>query len=209
MLKLLTIFLLSFCFISMAEASDPAHAEPAPGAAPAADGHAAPAKEVSKGPPRKTYAEAQQSVMNAKAGVAQRTGAIAKLFEEKHKTKDQVRATEIAKEISKEYKGLVKAQEELNLKIDELRFQYPEKNQGLSKTYERSTAPSIEDIELGLGVDRQLDEVKMKMKAQYAPPKVTVPEPTEPAETHREPASEHPAIDDSLPQEEQRILISK
>ncbi|MGE0633369.1 MAG: hypothetical protein AB7O96_13235 [Pseudobdellovibrionaceae bacterium] len=160
----------------------------------------------------RTYSEAGNSINILKAQIGQKTGVIKKLMDDRDKNKDPKVANQLSAEISKEYASLADLNKQLNLKIDELRLQYPEKTDQTARMYERSKIPTIEELELGLGVDRQLDDLKVKVRKQY--PKSDVVQ----VQETRQPSSVEVAKDkeegiqkkekEKFPESE-RILISK
>jgi hypothetical protein len=92
------------------------------------------------------------------------------LIDHKRHTTDAKHIAELIKQIDENHKALVKVGKEYEEERQHVRFQHPEKNDQLDRTYVRHDVKSVEDIENELGLDARLDRVKARALMMFPLP---------------------------------------
>jgi hypothetical protein len=92
------------------------------------------------------------------------------LIDHKRHTTDSKHISELIKQIDEHHKALVKAAKDYEEERQHVRFQHPEKNDQLDRTYVRHDVKSVEDIENELGLDARLDRVKARALMMFPLP---------------------------------------
>lgn len=126
------------------------------------------------------------------------------LILEKRRTYDAKKVADILRQIEEKHKAIRKAWKDYEEERQHVRFEHPEKNDQLDKTYVRHELRSLEDLESDLGIDARLDRVKARVLAKFPIPEKKIAD----VKKFR---TRLPASKDTIPAEDQpeKITLSK
>lgn len=94
------------------------------------------------------------------------------LIGHKKHAQDPKRVADIIREIDEHQKAIIKASKDYNEEREHVRFEHPEKNDQLDRTYVRHEVKSLEELEGDLTLDARLDRVKSRALSMFPlPPK--------------------------------------
>ncbi len=113
------------------------------------------------------YTSHQLKLVALMAKVHSKEDVILGLLEEKSHAKHAGQLNEIASQLATEHKELRVLVDDYEKERNIIRYRFPEMNSDEERKYRRITVKSIEDIESEIGLDKQLDETKKKMRLHY------------------------------------------
>jgi hypothetical protein len=95
---------------------------------------------------------------------------IRSLIKQKRHTEDAEQIAQIMKQIGEHHKSLQKATREYEEERQHVRFEHPEKNEQLERSYVRHDLKSVDDFENEMGLDGRLDVVRTKVLKTFPLP---------------------------------------
>ncbi len=130
------------------------------------------AKEASKGPKssEESFAVVQARVAALEAKLRSGETEIQKLIEEKHKTQDPARLSEVVQQMIALHKGMKENQKEYDQQRTLLKYRYPEKGLTGDREYERIDVKSLEEIEHQMSLGASVKKTLRKVRSQYTSP---------------------------------------
>lgn len=140
-------------------------------AAMASGGEEAP-KEAPKGPKssEESFVVVQARVAALEAKLRSGEVEIQKLIEEKQKTKDPARLSEIVQNMMALHKDMKANQKEYDQQRTLLKYRYPEKGLTGEREYERIDVKSLEEMESQMSLGSSVKKTLRKVRTQYEAP---------------------------------------